>query len=384
MFTLSYLCICIYCMIQLAFIFYMNRRHNSKNVRKEDYFSWLLIIAFCSFIADIVSSFNLGPDWIFPFAVVGNALEIFCNTLLLPIFFLYVCSQTSMIDRAVAKKVNLTIWILTVICVMFLISTAFSDRIYYFDSSRNYHRGDLFWLPMSVLFLMMLIIEIFIIYQRSQIEVIHYRSLLLFLVIPMIGWGIQFLVIGLPFSLMSITFAAQVIFTNVQNRTMNQDYLTGLYNRQSLDAQMQRRIDTVTSQHSFSAMLLDIDNFKSINDLYGHNEGDLALINTADILRDATSHLDFIARYGGDEFCIIFDNESSAYMESAIEHNVSEFNRKSKKPYKLGFSMGYAVYDPSIHNGIDDFFRDIDQEMYKKKKLHREMKASLKNEGSVL
>jgi diguanylate cyclase (GGDEF)-like protein len=361
-------------MIQLAFVYYMNRRIKTKNVRKLDYFSWLLIIAFCSFVADIISSFNLGPNWIYPFAVAANALEIFFNTLLLPVFFLYVCSQTSMIKRVFAKKIFRAIWILTAICIALLLSTAFSKRIFYFDEARNYHRGDLFWLPMSVLFLMMLIIECFIIYLKPQIEVIHYRSLLLFLVIPMIGWAVQFMVFGLPFSLISITFAAQVIFTNVQNRTMDQDYLTGLYNRQSLDNQMQHKIDVATSQHTFSAMLIDIDNFKDINDLYGHNEGDLALINAANLLRDSADHMDFIARYGGDEFCIIFENETSLYMESAIEHNLSEFNRKSKKPYKLGFSMGYALYNPAIHNGIDDFFREIDQEMYRKKKLHKEKK----------
>lgn len=372
MFTMPYLSICIYCMIQLAFIYYMNRRNKSKNVRKVDYFSWLLMITFCSFLADIISSFNLGPDWIYPFAVIANAMEIFFNTLLIPVFFLYVCSQTSMINKRIAKIVFRIIWILVGVCIALLISTAFSKRIFYFDETRNYHRGDLFWLPMLVLFLMMLIIECFIIYLRPQIEVIHYRSLLLFLVIPMVGWAVQFLILGLPFSLISIAFAAQVVFTNVQNRTMDQDYLTGLYNRQSLDNQMKRKIDAVSSQHSFSAILLDIDNFKGINDLYGHNEGDLALIATADLLRESTTHSDFIARYGGDEFCIIFDNSCSAYIASVIEHNLSEYNRKSKKPYKLGFSIGYAVYDPAVHSGIEDFFREIDQEMYKKKNLHKD------------
>ena len=378
MYTLSYLCICIYCMIQLSFIFLMNRRHQSKNLRKEHYFSWLLIIAICSFFADIISSFNLGPDWIFPFAVAGNALEIILNTLLLPIFFLYVCSQTSMIDRVIAKKIYLTLWLLAAICFVFLMSTAFSDRIFYFDNARNYHRGNLFWLPMSILFLMMLIIQCYIIYLRPQIEVIHYRSLFLFLVIPMIGWVLQLFVMGLPFSLISITFAAQVVFTSVQNRTMDQDYLTGLYNRQSLDHHLQRKIDAVTGNHSFSAMLLDIDDFKNINDRHGHNEGDLALIQAANLLRDSVGHLDFIARYGGDEFCIIFDEDNAAMVETKIDHNLLEYNKKSQKPYTIELSMGCAVYDPAVHKEMVDFLREMDQEMYKKKRLRKAIKQSEK------
>lgn len=58
---------------------------------------------------------------------------------------------------------------------------------------------------------------------------------------------------------------------------MDIDCLTGLFNRKALDKQMQNKVNIATSNHTFLVILLDIDNFKSINDCFGHYEGDIAL-----------------------------------------------------------------------------------------------------------
>jgi diguanylate cyclase (GGDEF) domain len=155
---------------------------------------------------------------------------------------------------------------------------------------------------------------------------------------------------------------------------MDTDYLTGVFNRQSLDNHIQSRIDAATSRHSFSAILLDLDNFKSINDCYGHYEGDAALINTANLLRNSVRSRDFIARYGGDEFCIIFEEDNSLDLDIVIQrinNNLQEYNRNTVKPYKLNFSIGFAVYDPSIGNRAELFIKVIDQKMYDEKKSHK-------------
>ena len=68
---------------------------------------------------------------------------------------------------------------------------------------------------------------------------------------------------------------------------------------------------------------MDIDNFKSINDCYGHFEGDLALEKTVQILRASVNRNDFVARYGGDEFCIILESDK----EAEVEHVVARINK---------------------------------------------------------
>lgn len=380
MFSLPYLCICIYCMIQLSLLIVMDRRYSKVSFTQGNYFSLTLIIMLFSFAADIISSLYRLSDWIFPFGAAGNYFEIILNTILLPVYFLYVCAQISNIDMLLKRRIYNLICILAVFCIAIVISTAFTRQIFYFDEAKIYHRGHLFWLPMTILFVMMLIIEGFIINQKFKIEVRNYRALIAFLILPMIGWALQFLIFGLPFSLISSTFAAQVVFINIQNRIMSTDYLTGVFNRKELDKYMQNKIDTATSKHSFSAILLDVDKFKSINDCFGHYEGDIALTNTANILRNSVKHNEFIARYGGDEFCIIVDADDHHGLETIIQrinNSLLDFNENTKKPYKLSFSMGYAVYHSSMGNGTQEFLNTIDQKMYDEKKSRKDANKAL-------
>ena len=375
MFSTPYLCICIYCMIQLIYLLIMDNRRHKCHVIQERYYPLVLtMMLLLSFVADVISSLYHSSDWIFPYAVAGNYLEILLNSMLLPIYFQYVCLHVSDINAVLKRRMEVVLWTLTAITCFFAISTFFTKEIFYFDELRNYHRGPLFWVPMSVLFLIMVIIEAFIYSQRAKIAVNYYKSLLLFLVFPIIGWGLQLLIYGLPFSLISATFAAQIVFTNIQNRSMDTDYLTGAFNRQSLDLHIQNKIEHISDRHSFSALLLDIDNFKAINDCFGHYEGDIALINAAKLFRVSVGRKDFVARYGGDEFCIILEEDDSISLEQTvnqIKDKFQEFNKNSKKPYQLSFSVGYAVYDPKVGKKAEQFLKIIDQHMYNDKRFRK-------------
>ena len=229
---------------------------------------------------------------------------------------------------------------------------------------------------------MMLIIEGFLISQRQKIEANYFRSLILFLLAPLIGWALQLFIFGLPFSLLGITFASLILFTNIQNRNNDKDYLTGAFTRQILDSYMQHKIDASTNQRTFSAILLDIDDFKSINDRFGHFEGDIALRNAVRVLRESVGCSDLVARYGGDEFCIILESDDFRTVEETIHRinsNLSDFNRSENKPYKLSFSLGHAVYHLSMGRTAESFFRVIDQKMYAQKNS-RKIEATVSQE----
>ena len=374
MFSRPYLCICLYCMLQLGFITVMEIRRRSTKIKQKRYFLWMLAIALFSFVADIMSSLYVGPSWFFPYSVFGNYIEVILNTLLPPIFFQFICEQINGPDSKLMRRVSSVLWVMSAVNTAVVVSNAFTGLIFYYDSSRMYHRGPLFPYAMLLFLAMMAMIEGILIFQRKKIEVHSYRSLTTFLISPLIGWVLQALIFGLPFSLISITFAAQVVFTNRQNRNIDEDYLTGAFTRQSLDFCLHQKNNASPSHGSFTPILLDIDNFKSKHDRFGHYEGDMALIASVRVLRDSVGHKGFIARYGGDEFCIIIDSgDPKAAEETArrIFSRLSDFNQRSDKPYQLGFSMGCEVYQPSFGNSAEQFLKVLDRKMYEEKVAHR-------------
>jgi diguanylate cyclase (GGDEF)-like protein len=91
-------------------------------------------------------------------------------------------------------------------------------------------------------------------------------------------------------------------------------------------------------------------------------------------LRSCIADNALITRYGGDEFCIILKTQSEDELFNIVERiNAARdmFNLKSKKPYKIYFSMGYDIYDYDKSIGADEFLRRIDRQMYEQKKEHK-------------
>jgi diguanylate cyclase (GGDEF)-like protein len=162
---------------------------------------------------------------------------------------------------------------------------------------------------------------------------------------------------------------------NIQNHNMYIDYLTGVNNRKRLETYLKEKINTSTENKTFSAILIDMNNFKSINDTFGHDVGDDALETSVKLLKSCLRANDFIARFGGDEFYIVLDVSNRDDLEatvSRINHCIEKFNESNLKPYKLSFSMGYAVYDCHSHMNVEEFQKKIDMLMYENKRVNKE------------
>lgn len=155
-------------------------------------------------------------------------------------------------------------------------------------------------------------------------------------------------------------------------RLDNYDYLTNLPNRKLLLKKLEKSIDESNKNKTKLAVIfLDLDDFKDINDKYGHNFGDLLLLEIAKDLSDFIETKDLVSRIGGDEFVIVLggfnDNHS---LNLAIDKIMKRF---SNKEYKVGnnkvevsVSMGVAVY-PDMKATPDELMRNADQAMYKAK-----------------
>lgn len=163
------------------------------------------------------------------------------------------------------------------------------------------------------------------------------------------------------------------LFLLFQNRGLNTDFLTGLNNRVRLEMYF-HEISGYFEEKSYYIFMMDMNDFKSINDNFGHVEGDRALVLTAEALRDIAGRTGcFVARYGGDEFAVIgcleeMDPERFGRMIMAA---VEEKAAGEKLPYPLTISVGYARCLKDGHT-----FRQLidiaDEMMYRNKKRVKE------------
>ncbi len=155
-------------------------------------------------------------------------------------------------------------------------------------------------------------------------------------------------------------------------RLAHYDTLTGAYNRGYGLELLQRQIKL--SKRNKSPLLLaysDLDNLKDINDEFGHEEGDRAMVRVAKLFKSILREVDVIARMGGDEFLVIFLDSSLneiPMIRKRLNKELARLNQVSKKPYKIGFSTGFSNYDPANPQLMDELIRIADQNMYEDKK----------------
>ncbi|MBO2517385.1 MAG: GGDEF domain-containing protein, partial [Clostridiales bacterium] len=163
----------------------------------------------------------------------------------------------------------------------------------------------------------------------------------------------------------AISVAGLVI--SLQREALMKDKLTGLYNRYYLD-RMNKSIPK--SRHSaYTMLMLDMNRFKSINDRYGHSEGDRALITVSELLREALKDIGIIIRYAGDEFIVILFSQDDGIIRQQtdkIEKALSDYNAAGSAPYELSVSIGYCVMDLDQHS-INEVLSIADNRMYENK-----------------
>ena len=199
--------------------------------------------------------------------------------------------------------------------------------------------------------------------------------MLLFFVPFLIGTTLQVLFLGVSYAWTGMMIGMLLLYLNIQVDLLNADYLTGAFNRRQLEGYLLDKVKNSVAKEPFSAILIDLDDFKIINDIYGHHTGDEALKDTVSILRKCLRQRDFISRYGGDEFIIVMDVDNREALNQTIERilqNVAFFNSETQRPYKLSFAMGYDVYDPHSKMNYEEFIMKIDNLMYLNKKQKKQ------------
>ena len=206
---------------------------------------------------------------------------------------------------------------------------------------------------------------------------------------PESGWQDNLLIAkaSIIFTVITLLLSGLIRAWLVSNENKNKfqilartDSLTGIYNRYGFDESAEKMMDKNPKAH-FVAALLDIDNFKFINDIYGHSYGDRALKNLADSMKAFFPSDALLGRNGGDEFCILLPNCTFAEADAQLQ----QFTKLPKsfschgKEHAFYISLGYAEY-PTFASNRSQLMRCADAALYEIK-LHGKNGCMVYREG---
>jgi diguanylate cyclase (GGDEF)-like protein/PAS domain S-box-containing protein len=151
------------------------------------------------------------------------------------------------------------------------------------------------------------------------------------------------------------------------------DGLTGLFNRRAFFEEVERRFNRLARDRRPAALIyVDLDNFKMVNDVHGHQKGDEALLSLKTLLIHNTRPIDLVARLGGDEFAVWLENADLEVAEKRAQVLLDASKilaELSGSPEKiLGCSLGIAVHDPRYPETLEGMIARADEAMYEVKR----------------
>ena len=323
-----------------------------------------------------VSLFNCVAD-IYVFACDGLAGPLYHVILMVGNTYLYLYNViigvgiiyliVKHIDRKTTGLHMVFFWLLCIIEVSLLVINFFVPVVFRIDANNIYERGDYYILFVIFGFVLVIYGYSYYIINKLRNPSLRYFPVIEFLTPILLGNIVQMKIYGISLLPISFVVAFASIVISLQNECIYIDKLTGVYNRYELDKITKRR--HFRRNIKLIALMLDLNDFKSINDNYSHQEGDNALVAFAGILAKVIGSEGIVIRFAGDEFIIIipkFRDADPGIYKDRIHTAVDEYNAKSGKPYKLSTAIGGRVFDPNSED-IAGLVNNIDALMYEDK-----------------
>lgn len=272
------------------------------------------------------------------------------------------------IDRKTKGLHMILFWVLSVVEMVLLIVNLFEPIVFEIDENNVYHRGDYYILFVVLGFVLVFYGYTYYMIAKLRNPSLRYFPVLEFLAPVVVGNIVQMKIYGISLLPISFAVAFAAITIALQNECIYIDKLTGVYNRYELDKILKRR--HYRRGEKLIAMMLDLNDFKSINDTYSHEEGDQALVAFAKALMEAIGSEGLVIRFAGDEFIIlipVFKPATIDKYKDRIHKKLDEYNETSGKPYKLSTAIGGRIFDPHSEN-TSGIVNEIDSMMYKDKR----------------
>lgn len=285
---------------------------------------------------------------------------------------LWILLARAMTDEGCQPNRRIVIcWIPVCVCLFMALLSAYYPWLFFIDDSNVYHRGPLY--PVFLMITAGCLLMGFVVLVRHRSTQLRGDFTLLgaLYLFPLLGGALQAFFPGvlLMWSLTAGTLT--IMYMYLQERMIQIDSLTGAWTRLSFGQHL-NRIAGKCQKEPIGILFLDLDEFKVINDRYGHLEGDAALRTFSGIVRSQLRKSDVFARLGGDEFVIVAPvggQEDLKAIKRKIETALERHNQTSQKPYRLECSIGSKMFDHSFR--VQTALADVDRLMYEQKQAKK-------------
>ena len=254
-----------------------------------------------------------------------------------------------------------------------IISNLWTHRMFVIDEGETYMRSGLFQLEMALLVVVTTAMAVKLLVRRqNETDPIKRSHMMLVASFPLcliVAWALTFIGEGLPIICVTITIELLCLFMGTSTQQISMDKLTQVNNRQNLLGFLDYKL--LNHDEKIFLLMMDLDYFKTINDTYGHLEGDDALIRAATALKMACGDFKrrpYIARYGGDEFIVVIESTKpeAETLIARIRESLDTLNKQANRPYELKFSIGVGEYHPGMN--ANDLIEAADHALYEIKR----------------
>lgn len=366
--------------ILLVMLLNNHKKHHEFKSQKYLYFQFMAMANMALLFLDCITWLIIGCT-----GPLLRTLNIVVTTLFyvldpLPSYF-FICFADTVLNIPAEKKTKLMRWYLIPVALHMAIAilTPFTGWFFWFDAADGYHRGSLLWLSFVLSYGLMVLafVKTLVYYIRSRREnkivsknAKEYGWLLKFTFIPLVGGVVQIVDFNVTYVWNITVIALLIIYINYQNAEITTDTLTGLYNRRQAFAYFDRFLrEQGRDKANVALVMMDINNFKSINDRFGHSMGDEAIVAVARCLEKEFEWDDFLCRFGGDEFVAITKHGTVSHLKSVLQRvndGLTEMNAQGCCPFELSLSAGYALYSKK-NDSLDSLFQKADAMMFEQK-----------------
>ncbi len=329
--------------------------------------TWMLIVIACSCMMEALAYLVDGKTW-----KGARELSMGINTWLYlanPGFSTMWCLYVDyrMYQSQNRMKLFRPLLLLTAVLYFIILCNAFGGYLFTISDDNIYRR-----MPLSYVFFAMPVVYVTV----SVADVYRYKKkhgglsffpIQIFLTLFFLGVLIQALFYGVSIAWCSLALAVAGVYMSLQNQLLYKDPLTGLFNRYYLNYMFKSQAWGQSGIHS--GIMIDVDEFKIINDLHGHAAGDQALCDAAGVIAESVPDNSTVIRFAGDEFIVLLRTGSPEEADAVaqnIARSIQLFNSQNDRPYQLSLSMGTTVYQAGTTTQ-DQFLEEMDHRMYENK-----------------